>query len=55
MGHGNANGAMLQRSVQLLLAPENDHFEVSVHQVLIAGKKGELSLTESDFNHDRIV
>ena len=27
MGHDNANSTMLRRSVQLLLRPENDHFE----------------------------
>ena len=31
MGHGSANGAMLRRSVQLLLVAENEHFDGCMH------------------------
>ena len=31
VGHDNANDTMLRRSAQLLLTPENDHFEGSMH------------------------
>ena len=49
MGHDNANCTMLRRSVQLLLRPESDHFEGSMHLVsdlteLKEGEKGEFSV-----------
>ena len=31
VGHDNSNDAMLRRSAQLLLTPENEHFEGSMH------------------------
>ena len=31
VGHDNWNDAMLRRSAQLLLAPENEHFEGRIH------------------------
>ena len=31
VGHANANDTMLRRSVQLLLTPENEHFQGSLH------------------------
>ena len=38
--HGNCNDTMLRRSVQLLLTPENEHFEGSLHQARRNLKEG---------------
>ena len=39
VGHGNCNDTMLQRSVQFILTPEDEHFEGGMHPKAATGSE----------------